>query len=78
MLTREIQDMPADVSEALGLGEVRAEYEARPAYQRNDYLAWIGRAKQPATRGRRIAQMIDELQAGGVYMGMIHRPSTRQ
>ncbi|MBN9612643.1 MAG: YdeI/OmpD-associated family protein [Actinobacteria bacterium] len=78
MLTRDLQNMPADIAAALDQSEMRPQYDARPAYQRNDYLAWIGRAKQPATRDRRIAQMLDELRTGGVYMGMIHRPSARR
>jgi uncharacterized protein YdeI (YjbR/CyaY-like superfamily) len=50
-------------------------YEARPAYQRNDYLGWFTRAKLPETRRKRIDQMLDELAQGGVYMGMRHHPS---
>ncbi len=50
-------------------------YEARPAYQRNDYLGWITRAKRPETRSKRLHQMLDELAQGGVYMGMRHNPS---
>lgn len=53
-------------------------YKARPFYQRNDYLAWIGRAKRDQTRRSRITQMIDELERGGVYMKMDHPPSARQ
>jgi uncharacterized protein YdeI (YjbR/CyaY-like superfamily) len=52
-----------------------AAYEARPAYQRNDYLGWLARAKRPDTRSRRLQQMLDELAQGGVYMGMRHEPS---
>ncbi|ESY88408.1 YdeI/OmpD-associated family protein [Mesorhizobium australicum] len=46
-------------------------YEARPDYQRNDYLGWIRRAKRPDTRRKRLDQMLDELQRGGVYMNMV-------
>ena len=35
-----------------------------------DYLGWIARAKLPATREKRLAQMLDELKDGGVYMNM--------
>ena len=41
---------------------LRAAYEARPPYQRNDYLGWISRAKQDDTKQRRLAQMLDELE----------------
>ncbi len=47
-----------------------AAYEARPDYQKNDYLGWIARAKRDDTRQKRLDQMLDELQRGGVYMKM--------
>ena len=52
-------------------------YDERPFYQRNDYLAWIGRAARIETRRKRIEQMLDELEQGGVYMKMDHPPSRR-
>ena len=52
-------------------------YLERPFYQRNDYLAWIGRAARLETRRKRIEQMLDELERGGVYMKMDHPPSRR-
>jgi uncharacterized protein YdeI (YjbR/CyaY-like superfamily) len=66
--------MPADIREALVSLDLRAAYGARPAYQRNDYLAWIARAKLPATREKRIRQMIRELRGGSLYMNMAWRP----
>jgi len=69
--------MPEDVREELEERQLLAAYEQRPFYQRNDYLAWIGRAKHPATRSKRIEQMLTELDRGGVYMGMDHSPSRR-
>ena len=74
-LARAINPMPAEVRTALEERGLMAEYEARPAYQRNDYLGWIARAKRPETRTKRLATMLEELEAGGVYMGMEHRPS---
>ncbi|MBT8212349.1 MAG: YdeI/OmpD-associated family protein [Acidimicrobiia bacterium] len=62
--------MPDDVEIALDDAGVRDEYDQRPPYQRNDYIGWIGRAKRPETRQRRIDQMIDELKAGDSYMKM--------
>lgn len=50
-----------------------AAYRKRPAYQQNDYIGWITRAKQPATRQKRLAQMFDELARGDVYMKMVWR-----
>ncbi len=76
-LQRRTQQMPDDVAELLAQHGVRSAYDDRPAYQRNDYLAWIDRAKQPETRSKRINQMLSELEEGGVYMRMRHRPSER-
>ncbi len=75
---RPTNPMPDDVGDRLRGAGVLADYERRPRYQRNDYLGWIARAKQPATREKRIRQMLDELRAGGVYMKMQHPPSAKQ
>lgn len=69
-LTREIQPMPGFVADALDAAGLRATYDARPAYQRNDYLGWINGAKRDATKQKRLAQMLDELREGDVYMNM--------
>ena len=69
--------MPDDVRLALEGRGLMAAYEERPFYQRNDYLGWIDRAKRPETREKRIVQMLDELDRGGVYMKMDHPPSRK-
>jgi len=69
-LKRELQPMPQDIAERLKREGVEKAYAARPAYQRNDYLGWIARAKRTDTRERRIRQMLDELRAGNAYMRM--------
>jgi uncharacterized protein YdeI (YjbR/CyaY-like superfamily) len=69
-LKRKRNRMPAEISAALAARGVRAAYDARPAYQRNDYLGWIGRAVRQETRVKRVEQMLDELARGGVYMRM--------
>ncbi|MHA6297676.1 YdeI/OmpD-associated family protein [Devosia sp. CAU 1758] len=69
-LFRPLQPMPDFVRTALEARDLTARYEARPAYQRNDYLMWINNAKQEATKQKRLTQMLDELEAGGVYMKM--------
>lgn len=78
MLKRPTQDMPEDVRAALEARWLMADYAARPAYQRNDYLAWIARAKRPDTRAKRLRQMLDELEVGGVYMNMKHSASAKR
>ncbi len=70
--------MPDDVYQGLVDSELMSTYEERPSFQRNDYLGWIGRAKQPATRRKRLDQMLAELDEGGVYMKMNHLPSARR
>jgi Bacteriocin-protection, YdeI or OmpD-Associated len=42
------------------------------AYQQNDYIGWITRAKQQATREKRLQQMLDELATGDRYMHIQH------
>jgi uncharacterized protein YdeI (YjbR/CyaY-like superfamily) len=69
-LSRPIQPMPDEVRSALDRRGLMEKYNERPPYQRNDYLMWINRAKRPETREKRLAQMLEELETGGVYMRM--------
>jgi AcrR family transcriptional regulator len=69
-LRREIQPIPDFVRDALEVRGLVKKYEARPAYQRNDYMLWINTAKRQATRQKRLNQMLDELESGGIYMKM--------
>lgn len=62
--------MPEDIEKALEDEKLREQYDARPPYQRNDYIGWINRAKRADTRDKRRNQMLDELRAGDSYMGM--------
>ncbi len=77
MARRPKQPMPDDVLELLEQRGLLERYNERPHYQRNDYLGWIARAVRPETRRKRISQMLDELDAGGIYMGRDHPPSRR-
>jgi len=74
-LSRPIQPMPTFVWDALVERDLVAAYRSRPPYQQNDYLSWINRAKRPETREKRLAQMLDELERGDLYMKMKYRPS---
>lgn len=65
--------MPDDVRLVLAERGLVDAYRARPPYQQNDYLGWIGRAKQAATRTRRLEQMLAELASGDRYMNMEYR-----
>ena len=73
-LSRPIQPMPATVRAALIGRDLLAAYEARPPYQQNDTLAWIVRAKRPETQQRRLAQMLDDLARGNLYIKMPQGP----
>jgi uncharacterized protein YdeI (YjbR/CyaY-like superfamily) len=73
-LTRSLQEMPGFVAEALNENGLRKAYDARPPYQRNDYLGWINRAKRHETKEKRLRQMLAELQAGEGYMNMPWHP----
>ena len=74
---RERHHMPNDIAAALKSSGLRADYNARPAYQRNDYIGWINRAKTSETRIKRLEQMLTELAQGGIYMGMEHTASRK-
>lgn len=73
-LKRKLHPMTAPVRLALEAHELLAVYLARPAFQRNDYLGWIARARRDDTRGKRLQQMLDELLRGDCHMGMAWRP----
>jgi uncharacterized protein YdeI (YjbR/CyaY-like superfamily) len=70
-LKRAENPMPEDLARRLEAAGLRAAYDARPPYQRNDYLGWIARAKRPETRETRIVQMLEELEGGRLYMKMV-------
>lgn len=70
---RERYPMPDFIREALEAEKLTAAYDARPPYQRNDYIGWITRAKLPATQQKRLTQMLEELEKGDAYMKMAYR-----
>lgn len=45
---------------------------------RNPMPDFVARAKRPATREKRLRQMLDELVRGGVYMKMAHPASSKR
>jgi len=69
-LKRVLNPMPDDIAGRLDTARLRTAYDARPPYQRNDYLGWIARAKRPETREKRLVQMLEELAGGTHYMNM--------
>lgn len=77
-LKRDRHLMPAFVRKALEEEGLMRDYLDRPRYQQNDYIGWINQAKLEATKQRRLQQMLDELEQGGVYMRMPHAASARK
>lgn len=75
-LTRKTHQIPDYVLEALKKKRLMKAYESRPPFQQNDYIGWINRAKLPATKEKRLNQMLDELKRGDVYMHMDWNPKT--
>jgi uncharacterized protein YdeI (YjbR/CyaY-like superfamily) len=69
--------MPGFVKQALEKRGLMEAFKGRPAYQQNDYVGWISRAKRQETKEKRLRQMLDELEVGGVYMNMAH-PASRK
>ena len=74
-LKRPRHPMPKFVRDALNQRNLMEKYRSRPAYQQNDYLAWISRAKRPETRLKRLEQMLEELRRGDRYMNMAYKGS---
>ena len=69
-LKRPILPMPGAVREALESRNLMGAYDARPPYQRNDYIGWITRARRPETQQKRLDIMLKELESGSGYMGL--------
>lgn len=70
MTPRPRYPMPDFFRDAINARGLMNAYFARPDYQRNDYIGWINRAKLESTKQKRLNQMLDELERGGVYMRM--------
>lgn len=77
-LKRSKHPMPAFVRRALIDRGLMDAYRKRPAYQQNDYIGWIEKAKREETKMKRLAQMLNELEASGIYMKMKHPASSKQ
>lgn len=77
-LKRKINPMPNYVKQALEQRGLMEDFFKRPPYQQNDYIGWIERAKRQDTKEKRLSQMLDELEVGGVYMKMKHPASAKK
>jgi len=74
-LKRARHPLPTFIRCALEERRLTDAYRARTAYQQNDYVGWITRAKREETSQRRLAQMLDELWKGDRYMKMGYKPT---
>ena len=74
-LKRPRYPMPDFIKDALIQRSLMGTYRQRPAYQQNDYIGWITRAKRQETVDKRLNQMLDELESGDKYMKMAYRPT---
>jgi bacteriocin resistance YdeI/OmpD-like protein len=63
------QPMPGNVKAALAKRKLTDAFAARPDYQRNEYLKWIALAAGPAAKDKRLQQMLDEVENGGLFKG---------
>ena len=77
-LKRKRHPVPEFIKVALENRGLMSDYRGRPAYQQNDYIGWIEQAKKQQTKEKRLAQMLEELELGGVYMKMQHAASMKQ
>ena len=74
-LKRPRYPMPDFVKQALDEKGLMEAYQERPAYQQNDYIGWINSAKRQETKEKRLRQILEEFEVGGVYMKMKHPAS---
>jgi hypothetical protein len=73
-LSREVYPLPDFIDDALKEDKVDHLYMKRPAYQKNDYIGWIGSARTEKTLIKRLDQMLVELRDGNKYMKMRYGP----
>ena len=76
-LERKRNSMPNYINEALENTGLMLEYRNRPAYQQNNYIGWIEEAKKQEAKVKRLSQMLEERELGGIYMKMQH-PSSKK
>jgi hypothetical protein len=72
MTQRPRHEMTNFFRDALNTRGLMDAYLARPPYQQNDYIGSlrVTRAKLETTKQKRLNQMLDELEHGGIYMKM--------
>lgn len=71
------QPMPGNVKSALAKRELTEKFRERPQYQQDDYLKWIATAAGPAAKQKRLDQMLEELEKGGLFKGEAWTPPAK-
>ena len=57
-------ELPPELDEALARDAgARSVFERLPPSHRREYVEWIGEAKRPATRARRVEQTLERLRS---------------
>ncbi len=69
--------MPGNVRSALAKRKLADAYDARPLYQQHEYLKWIALAAGPAQKQKRLDQMLEELEKGGMFKGETWTPPAK-
>ena len=75
-LSRPVYPLPDFIEDALKENKVEHLYMRRPAYQKNDYIGWIGKARTEKTLIKRLDRMLEELKDGKKYMKTEYNPRT--
>ena len=71
------QPMPGNVRGALQKRKLMDAYLARPEYQKVEYLKWLAVAVGPAAKQKRLDQMLEELEKGGLFKGEPWTPAEK-
>lgn len=67
-LQRPKPSIPGFVKQGLKKRGLLENYNKRPEYQQNGYLDWINEVQIREIKLKRLAQMLEELEKGGIYM----------
>ena len=59
-----VVSLPKDVEEAFTAGGVLPQWERLSYSHQREYVTWIGAAKRPDTRTRRLTQAVERIRAG--------------
>ena len=76
-LSGKVYLLPDFIDDFLKENKLDEAYEKRPAYQKNDYIGWIGRSRTEKILIKRLDQMVDELKDGNKYMKKRYSPAVK-